>query len=49
MRIKTRADMWRVILQPLDDNEKPFDPCNIDEIASIVKVVEVREVSAHYE
>ena len=47
--VKTRKDKWRIILQPLDDNEQPYDPCNIDEIATIVKIVEIREVSAHYE
>ena len=40
---------WRIILQPLDEQENVFDPCNIDEIAAIVKIVEIREVSAHYE
>lgn len=47
--VKTRRDKWRIILQPLDKNERPFDPCHIDEIAAIVKIVEIREVSAHYE
>ncbi|MBO4389980.1 MAG: type II toxin-antitoxin system RelE/ParE family toxin [Lachnospiraceae bacterium] len=47
--VKTRRDQWRLILQPLDENEQPFDPCHIDEIASIVRIVEVREVSPHYE
>lgn len=40
---------WRIILQPLDEDEKEYDPLNIDEIAGIVKIVEIREVSAHYE
>lgn len=47
--VKTIRDKWRIILQPLNDNEVIFDPCNIDEIAAVVKIVEVREVSAHYE
>lgn len=47
--VKTIRDKWRIILLPLDDNEEVFDPCNIDEIAAIVKIVEIREVSAHYE
>ena len=47
--VKTRRDKWRIILQPLDEEEKAFDPCNIDEIAAIVKIVEISEVSAHYE
>ena len=47
--VKTIRDKWRIILQPLDEEEKVFDPCNIDEIAAVVKIVEIREVSAHYE
>ena len=47
--VKTRRDKWRLILQPLDDEEKEFVPCHIDEIAGIVRVVEISEVSAHYE
>ena len=47
--VKTRKDKWRIILQPLDEDEDVFDPCNIDEIATVVKIVEIREVSAHYE
>lgn len=47
--VKSRTDKWRIILQPLNEDEQPFDPCYIDEIAAIVKIVEVREVSAHYE
>lgn len=47
--VKTIRDKWRIVLQPLDENEKAYDPCHIDEIAKIVKVVEIREVSAHYE
>lgn len=33
----------------MDDNKKPYDPCNIDEIATVVRIVEIKEVSAHYE
>ena len=47
--VKTKRDKWRIVLQPLDEEEKTFDPCNIDEIATVVKIVEIREVSAHYE
>lgn len=47
--VKTRRDKWRIILQPLNEEENVFDPCNIDEIAAAVKIVEIREVSAHYE
>ena len=47
--VKTRRDPWRLILQPLDENECPFDPCNIDEIAIMVRVIGIVAVSKHYE
>ena len=47
--VKTMREKWRIVLQPLDEEENVFDPCNIDEIAAVVKIVEIREVSAHYE
>jgi len=47
--VKTIRDKWRVILRPLDENEQVYDSCNIDEIASVVTIVEIKEVSAHYE
>lgn len=30
-------------------DEKAFKPCHIDEIAHMVRIVEIVEVSAHYE
>ena len=47
--VKSRREQWRIILQPLDSNKEPYVPCNIDEIAGIVKIVEITEVSKHYE
>ncbi|WP_242370234.1 hypothetical protein [Adlercreutzia muris] len=47
--VKSRRDAWRIILQPLDESGEPFDPCHIDEIAGMVRIVEVAEVSKHYE
>ena len=47
--VKTARDKWRIIIQPLDENGQVFDPCNIDEIADTVNIVEIREVSPHYE
>lgn len=47
--VKSRKEQWRLILQPLDDDGEPYIPCNIDEIAGIVKIVEITEVSKHYE
>lgn len=47
--VKSKKEPWRIILQPLDDQGNPFVPCNIDEISGIVRIVEIREVSKHYE
>lgn len=47
--VKTIREPWRIILQPLNENKQPYDPCNIDEIADSVKIVEIVEVSNHYE
>lgn len=47
--VKSRKDKWRIILQPLDENEEPYIPCNIDQIAGKVRIVEISEVSKHYE
>ncbi len=47
--VKTKREPWRIILQLLDENEIPYNPCNIDEISNVVRIVEVREVSKHYE
>lgn len=47
--VKSRRESWRIILQPLDVNKCPYEPCNIDEIAEAVRIVEIEEVSKHYE
>lgn len=47
--VKSRKEAWRIILEPLDEEKKPYIPCNIDEIARIVKIVKIEEVSKHYE
>lgn len=47
--VKTRRDPWRVILRPLDEDGERFEPCNIDEVAGIVEIVRIEEVSKHYE
>lgn len=47
--VKSRRSPWRIILEPLNDNSESFVPCNIDEIANIVRIVEIKEVSNHYE
>lgn len=47
--VKSRKEQWRIILQPLDDNKEPYVPCYIDQIACSVKIIEITEVSKHYE
>lgn len=47
--VKSRREPWRIILQPLDESKSPYVPCSIDQIAGIVKIVEITEVSKHYE
>ena len=47
--VKSRKDKWRLILQPLNEEKQPYEPCNIDQIAGSVKIVEITEVSKHYE
>ena len=47
--VKSIREPWRIILQPLDENKKPYVPCNIDEIAGCVRIIEIMEVSKHYE
>lgn len=49
MDVKSRREQWRIILQPLDENKKPYVPCYIDQISSYVRIVEITEVSKHYE
>ena len=47
--VKTRKDKWRIIIEPLDDNELPYDNVRIDEVAKKIRIIEVKEVSNHYE
>lgn len=47
--VKSRREQWRIILEPLDENKEPYNPCNIDEISEDVRIVEITEVSKHYE
>ena len=47
--VKTRYDSWRILLKPLDDNKNEYNPCDIDKIANICKIIEIMEVSNHYE
>lgn len=47
--VKTKKEPWRIILQPLNENMEPYNPCRIDEIAESVKRIRIMEVSRHYE
>lgn len=47
--VKTRKEPWRIILRPLNSDRNPYEECNIDEIADVVEIVEIKEVSKHYE
>lgn len=47
--VKSRKEPWRIVFQPLNSDGEPYIPCNIDEIAGIVRIVEIEEVSKHYE
>lgn len=47
--VKSRREQWRIIMEPLNENKLPYNPCNIDEISELVRIVEIAEVSKHYE
>ncbi|MDO4279999.1 MAG: hypothetical protein Q4C56_00055 [Peptococcaceae bacterium] len=47
--VKSRRDPWRIILEPLDAAGERYVPCHIDEIVEQVRIVEIAEVSKHYE
>lgn len=47
--VKSIREPWRIIVQPLNSDKQPYNPCNIDEIAEYVIIVEITEVSRHYE
>ena len=47
--VKSKREPWRIILQPLNEAGEYYDPCNIDEISGMVRIVEIAEVSKHYE
>lgn len=47
--VKTRREPWRIVLQPLDLDQKPYANVLINEIAGTVRIVRIEEVSNHYE
>ena len=47
--VKSIREPWRIIVQPLNSDKQPYNPCNIDEVAEYVIMVEITEVSRHYE
>ena len=47
--VKTKREPWRIIMRPMREKGQAFDSFAIDELADKVKVVEISEVSKHYE
>ena len=47
--VKSIRDPWRLIIQFLDSNGEPFATPDIDVNASEIRIVEIEEVSKHYE
>lgn len=47
--VKTIKQPWRIIIQPLDDNKEPLKEHNIDVVAEFVRIIEIEEISKHYE
>jgi len=47
--VKTIREQWRIIIVPLNQLQERFGEESIDEIATIVKVIKIEEVSKHYE
>jgi len=47
--VKRRKEPWRIILQPLDENMQSISSCDIDRTAAFVKIIEIKEISKHYE
>ncbi len=47
--VKSIREPWRIIIEPLNEEKQKYVPCDIDKIAKIVRIVEIKEVSNHYE
>ena len=47
--VKSVREPWRLIIQPLKEDDTPYVNSRIDEISQLVKVVRIVEVSKHYE
>lgn len=47
--VKTIKQPWRLIIQPLDDDKEPLEGHNIDVVAKYVRIIEIEEISKHYE
>ena len=47
--VKSRREKWRIILEPLDENEQSYNPCKIIKIAESVRIEEITEVNKYYE
>ena len=44
-----KNDSYRLIIEPLDENGKPYKSMSIDKYSKITKIVLILEVSKHYE
>lgn len=47
--VKTKKEPWRIILRPMKEKGQAYDSFSVDELADKVEIVEIREVSNHYE
>jgi hypothetical protein len=47
--VKSKKEPWRIIIEPLNKDLLPYNPCHIDVIARVVKIIEIKEISNHYE
>ena len=47
--VKTKKEPWRIILRPMKEKGQAFNSFSVDELADKVEIVEIREVSNHYE
>ena len=47
--VKTRADPWRIILTPVTEDTQSSETVDIIRIAKEIRIIEITEVSKHYE
>lgn len=49
MDVKTRKEPWRLIFKPLNDKRQPVGTINLPTDAKYIEIIEIIEVSKHYE